>query len=476
MSWNGSGTFTRIYSWVNDAAAAIDIDATRMDTDTNDIATNGFGNCLTRDGQGVPTANLPMANYIHTGVGNATARTNYPAVGQIQDGVLLWAAGGGTADAITATFSPAFTALVDGCIVGVRATTANATTTPTFSPNALTARTITKAGGQALVAGDIPRALYEMLLRYYATSTRWELLNPASGNLSNTVANGFTGAVTLASNGVLYGAGTSPILALAVNSTATKKYLQQVSSGAPSWAQIAAADLSDGTTGTGTLVLATTPTLVTPVLGTATFTKLNKVGWTAPTTAATLAFPTDNATITFQGTDTYVGRATTDTLTNKSISGSTNTITNVSLTTGVTGTLPTANGGTGLTSGNFLIAALEFVIDGGGVALTTGIKGYLEVPFACTINAATSLADQSGSCVVDIFKCTYSAFAPPTHPASGDKITASAPPTISSATKAQDTTLTGWTTSISAGDILGFNVNSATTITRVTISLKVTKT
>jgi hypothetical protein len=38
------------------------------------------------------------------------------------------------------------------------------------------------------------------------------------------------------------------------------------------------------------------------------------------------------------------------TLTNKTISGSDNTVTNISLTTGVTGTLPVANGGTGQTS------------------------------------------------------------------------------------------------------------------------------
>ncbi len=119
--------------------------------------------------------------------------------------------------------------------------------------------------------------------------------------------------------------------------------------------------------------------------------------------------------------------------------------------------------------------SIEFVIDGGGSALTTGIKGYVEVPFAWTGIASVRLfADVSGSVVVDIFKCTYSAFDPTTHPASGDKITASAPPTISSAKKSQDTTLTGWTVTGSAGDILGFNVNSATTITKVTLSLVLT--
>jgi len=114
-------------------------------------------------------------------------------------------------------------------------------------------------------------------------------------------------------------------------------------------------------------------------------------------------------------------------------------------------------------------ASLTFIIDGGGSAITTGQKGHLEIPFACTITQVTMLADASGSIVVDIWKDTYANF-PPTD---ADSITASAPPTISSAQKSQDSTLTGWTKAISAGDILAFNVDSCSTITRVTISLKV---
>jgi hypothetical protein len=117
------------------------------------------------------------------------------------------------------------------------------------------------------------------------------------------------------------------------------------------------------------------------------------------------------------------------------------------------------------------VATLTFVIDGGGAAIATGIKGDLEVPFACTINRVTLLADQSGSIVVDIWKDSYANF-PPT---GADSITASAKPTISSATKSQDATLTGWTTSIAAGDVLRFNVDSAASIARCTVSLKVTK-
>jgi len=117
------------------------------------------------------------------------------------------------------------------------------------------------------------------------------------------------------------------------------------------------------------------------------------------------------------------------------------------------------------------VVTITFIIDGGGEAITTGQKGHLEIPFACTINRVTMLADQSGSIVVDIWKDTYANFPPD----NADSITASAPPTITTAQKAQDDTLTGWTTTIVAGDILAFNVDSCTTIERVTISLKVTK-
>lgn len=119
-----------------------------------------------------------------------------------------------------------------------------------------------------------------------------------------------------------------------------------------------------------------------------------------------------------------------------------------------------------------LFRTITYVIDGGGAVIGTGIAGDLEIPFGCTIGAVTALADQSGSIVVDVWKDTYANY-PPTD---ADTITASAPVTISTATKSQDTTLTGWTTSITAGDTLRFNVDSCTSITRVTLSLKVSTT
>lgn len=112
---------------------------------------------------------------------------------------------------------------------------------------------------------------------------------------------------------------------------------------------------------------------------------------------------------------------------------------------------------------------IGITIDGGGIALTTGVKGYKSFPVAGAITRVRMLADQSGSVVIDIWKDTYANF-PPTV---ADTITAAAKPTISGAQKSEDATLTGWTTSVAAGDVFGFNVDSITTITRVTLELTI---
>lgn len=107
-----------------------------------------------------------------------------------------WAAAAGTADAITAAYSPAVTALTDGLILGFRASGPNTITTPTFSPDGLTARTITRSGGAPLRAEGIPAANAEMLVRYNLANTRWELLNPFDVQTRHAVAGGSADALT----------------------------------------------------------------------------------------------------------------------------------------------------------------------------------------------------------------------------------------------------------------------------------------
>lgn len=118
------------------------------------------------------------------------------------------------------------------------------------------------------------------------------------------------------------------------------------------------------------------------------------------------------------------------------------------------------------------VSVVGAFFDGGGSAITAGSKVYVRVPFDCTIIEATALANVSGSAVVDVWKDTYANY-PPTV---ADTITASAPVTISAATKSIDTTLTGWMTGITAGDVLAFNVDSCSTITKLNVQLKVERT
>lgn len=112
-------------------------------------------------------------------------------------------------------------------------------------------------------------------------------------------------------------------------------------------------------------------------------------------------------------------------------------------------------------------------IDGAGSVISTGVKGFVSVPFSGTITKALLLSTDasvtSGSIVIDVWKDTYANY-PPT---GADTITASAKPTISGATKSEDSTLTGWTTAVSVGDVFGFNVDSVTSLTRVTLELTV---
>lgn len=196
MPFNGSGTFLRVMNWTNDAIAGIRIRADRHDDEDNNLA-QGLSQCITKDGQTTITANLPMANYRHTNVGEATAATQYARYDQVQLGKAVWASAGGTADAITATYSPNTIAPVDGQLYYVRAAFANATTTPTFSPDGTTAQVIVKNGNQALSVGDIAGAGHELILRYRLSDTKYELLNPA-----------FSGAATLTGNNTFSGNNT----------------------------------------------------------------------------------------------------------------------------------------------------------------------------------------------------------------------------------------------------------------------------
>ena len=121
-----------------------------------------------------------------------------------------------------------------------------------------------------------------------------------------------------------------------------------------------------------------------------------------------------------------------------------------------------------------LYETLTMTFQNGGAVLNTGssIAGAIQVPFACAIESVTLLADQSGSVVVDLWKDSYANY-PPTV---ADTITAAALPTITTADKSTDSTLTAWTKTLAAGDIILGNIDSVTSITALKLILKVKRT
>lgn len=121
---------------------------------------------------------------------------------------------------------------------------------------------------------------------------------------------------------------------------------------------------------------------------------------------------------------------------------------------------------------------LEF--DGGGSALTTGVKRRIKLPYNFDVvsdgTAAWEVAlDQSGSIGFDLWVDTYANY-PPTNADRVSGTIGSQNPRVSSAIKAQSATLTGWTTSFVKGRYLFVAIDSITTATWATLSLHIKKT
>lgn len=184
------------------------------------------------------------------------------------------------------------------------------------------------------------------------------------------------------------------------------------------WINPPASALSNGTTGTGLVVLATAPALVSPTTNT-----LNGMTLTTTTGTFTLAFAKtftvnnsftfsgfDATTISFQGTDTYVGRATTDVFTNKTFdTAGTGNIFRVN------GTQLTAVTGTGsvvLSTSPTLVTPLLGTPTSGvltnctGLPITTGVSGlgtnvatFLATPTSANLIAAVTNETGTGALV-----------------------------------------------------------------------------
>ena len=146
-----------------------------------------------------------------------------------------------------------------------------------------------------VVQGDITQQATKTTFLTGVTLTNPNIGTPSAGTLTNCTGLPIDGGTfgTLPVN-----RGGTGVTALNANAVT---FLQT-----PSSANLAAA-LTDET-GTGSAVFATSPTLVTPTLGAATATSINRVAFTAPATSATLTIAnaktlTANSSLTLAGVD-----------------------------------------------------------------------------------------------------------------------------------------------------------------------------
>ncbi len=139
--------------------------------------------------------------------------------------------------------------------------------------------------------------------------------------------------------------------------------------------------------------------------------------------------------------------------------------------------------GTSNVGGTINVTALAFdravglrsfglTVDAGTDPLSTGVKGFTPpMPYAGTLVGWSIVSNDSGvtsgSIVFDVWKDVFANYPPTVF----DTITASAKPTITASTAAQSSTLTGWTLTFTVGDVFGFNIDSVTSLKRVTLAL-----
>ena len=152
MARNGSGTYSLPAG--NPVTTGTVISSTWANSTLNDLG-SALTASLAYDGQTTPVANLPMGGYVHTNVGNATLRTNYPSAGQVQDGTFTYLTSVSGTDTITAVAAISMTAYAVGQTFRFIAAGANTTTGVTININGIGAKNITKNGTTALAIGDI---------------------------------------------------------------------------------------------------------------------------------------------------------------------------------------------------------------------------------------------------------------------------------------------------------------------------------
>lgn len=196
MSRNGTGTYSLPAG--NPVVTGTVISTTWANGTLTDIAT-ALTQSIASTGVTTPSANLPMGTFRHTGVGNATAKTCYPSVIDVQNGSLITLGAVSGSDTITATAPFTLSAYATG--QGFQFVSAGANTgAVTINIDTLGAKSITKNGSVALGAGDISSG---QVVEIVYDGTRFQMVGARSNSGTGTLT------VNARSSNTIFGTGDS---------------------------------------------------------------------------------------------------------------------------------------------------------------------------------------------------------------------------------------------------------------------------
>ena len=191
------------------------------------------------------------------------------------------------------------------------------TDTMTFVGGVGITSVVAKVGAATSVTFDIDSTVVTLTGTQTLTNktlTSPTINSPTIGSAGATFNGSTSGTITVlaaaiaGSNSLTLPAATDTLVGRATTDTLTNKSINLANNTLTTTSAQLATAISDET-GTGVVVFSNTPTLVTPVLGVATATSINKVTLTTPATGSTLTIAdgktlTASNTLTLTGTDT----------------------------------------------------------------------------------------------------------------------------------------------------------------------------